>query len=170
MLVQRRHFDIGAKPDGAGIGRARAGQHLDQGGLANAIRPDDADAVAALDANGKTVDDFTIAISPADVLGFDDELAGFIRLRGGEIGIPRGAAIIAPLLAQLVEIAEPLHIALAAAGDAVAQPVFLVDDFAVELVLLALFLRQHLVAPRFERGKSAVDLPDLAAVEPGGRA
>ena len=46
----------------------------------------------------------------------------------------------------------------------------LVDDLAVELVLVALFLGQHLVAPGLERGKAAVDLPDLAAVEPGGGA
>ena len=46
----------------------------------------------------------------------------------------------------------------------------LVDDLAVELVLVALFLGQHLVAPGLEGGKAAVDLPDLAAVEPGGGA
>src|SRR6266851_5789876 len=45
-----------------------------------------------------------------------------------------------------------------------------VDDFAVELVLVALFLGQHFVAPGLERAKAAVDLPDLAAVEPRGRA
>src|SRR5260364_249123 len=32
-----------------------------------------------------------------------------------------------------------------------ALPIFLVDDLAVELVLLAFFFRQHLVAPRLER-------------------
>src|SRR5205085_1067399 len=41
---------------------------------------------------------------------------------------------------------------------------------AVELVLIALFLRQHLVAPGLERAKAAVDLPDLAAIEPGSGA
>src|SRR6202165_6192902 len=75
-----------------------------------------------------------------------------------------------PLLAQRVEIAEPLDVALAAAGDAVAQPVLLIDDLAVELVLLALFLGQHLVAPSLEGAKTAVDLPDLAAIQPRGGA
>ncbi len=56
------------------------------------------------------------------------------------------------------------------AGNAVAQPVLLVDDLAVELVLVALFLGQYLVAPGLERAETAVDLPDLATVEPGGRA
>ena len=71
---------------------------------------------------------------------------------GGEVGIAGRAAIVAPLVAQRVQIAEPLDVALAAAGDAVAQPVLLVDDLAVELVLVALFLGQHLVAPGLERG------------------
>ena len=69
-----------------------------------------------------------------------------------------------------MQIAEPLDVALAAAGDAVTQPVFLVDDLAVELVLLAFFLGEHLVAPGLEGGKTAIDLPDLAAIEPGRRA
>src|SRR5712692_3727774 len=170
MLVERRHFDVGAEPDGAAIGQLRAGQHVDQCGLAGAVRPDDADAVAALDADRETLDDFAVSIGPADVFGLDDKPAGFLRFRGGKVGIARGAAKIPSLLAQRIEIAEPLDVALAAAGNAVAQPVFLVDDFAVELVLLALFLRQHFVAPGLERAKAAVDLPDLAAIEPGGRA
>src|SRR6266436_5216721 len=170
MLIERRHFDICAEPDGAVIRRLRAGQHVDQGGLAGAVRADDADAVAALDADRETLDDLSVAIRSADVFRLEDELAGLLRIRGGKVGITRGAAKIPPLLAQRIEIAEPLDVALAAAGNAVAQPVLLVDDFAAELVLLALFLRQHLVAPGLERGKTAVDLPDLAAIEPRGRA
>src|SRR6202030_1445041 len=41
---------------------------------------------------------------------------------------------------------------------------------SIELVLVALFLGQHLVAPRLEGGKTAVDLPDLAAIQPRRRA
>ena len=37
-------------------------------------------------------------------------------------------------------------------------------------MLVALFLCQYLVAPSLERAKAAVDLPDLAAIKPGGRA
>ena len=47
---------------------------------------------------------------------------------------------------------------------------FLGDDLAVELVLVALFFRQHLVAPGFESAEAAVDPLDLAAIEPGGGA
>src|SRR6202011_3994613 len=160
MLVERRHFDVGAEPDGAGIGRVGAGEHFDQRGLADAVRPDNADAVAALDADREAVDDLARPVSPADVLRFDDKLAGLFRFRGGEVGIASRAAMVAPLLAQRMKIAEPLDVALAAAGDAVAQPVLLIDNLAVELVLFALFLGQHLVAPGLEGAKTAVDLPD----------
>src|SRR2546421_8931367 len=170
MLVQRRHFNIGAEADGAGIRRPGAGQHVDQRGLAHAVWSDDADAVAAPHADRKALDDLSVAVRSADVFRLDHELAGLFRFRGGKVGIVRGAAKIPPLLAQGVEIAEPFDVALAAPRDAVAQPVFLVDDSAVELVLIALFLRQHLVAPGLERAKAAVDLPDLAAIEPGGGA
>ena len=115
----------------------------------------------------------TILRSPkdlADGLGLDHQLARFFGLRSSEIGIARGPAIIPPLLAQRMKIAEPLDIALAPAGDAVAQPVLFIDDFAVELVLLALFLREHLIAPGFKGAEAAIDLPDLAAIEPGGGA
>ena len=154
----------------AAIGRIVADQEMDQRGLAGAVRSDDADPVAALDAGRKSVDDFALAKGLGDVLGLDDELAGFLGFGGSEAGIAGRATVIAPLVAQRMQIAEPLDVALAAAGDAVAQPVFFVDDLAVELVLVAFFFRQHLVAPGLERREAAVDLPDLAAIEPGGRA
>ena len=147
-----------------------AGQQVDQRGLAGAVRPDNADAVAALDAGGEVLDDRPVAEGFADALGLDHQRAGFFRLRRGEVGVAGRASIIAALVAQRMQIAEPLDVALAAAGDAVAQPVLLVDDLAVELVLVALFLGQHLVAPGLERRKAAVDPPDRAAVEPDGGA
>src|SRR3981081_2555697 len=122
MLVQRRHFDVGAQPDGAAARWIGAGQHVDQRGLAGAVRPDNAGAVAALHPDRETVDDPAVAVGPADVFGLDDQLAGFVGFRGREVGIARGAAIVAALLAQRIEIAEPLDVALAPAGNAVARP------------------------------------------------
>ena len=43
-------LEIGAEPDRAAVGSKRAGQQIDQRRLAGAVRPDDADPVAALDA------------------------------------------------------------------------------------------------------------------------
>ncbi len=93
VLVERRHLDIGAEPDRAAVGRVAAGQHMDQRGLAGAVRADDADAVAALHPDRKAVDDLAIAIGLGDVLGLDDELAGFVGFRGGEAGVAGRAAI-----------------------------------------------------------------------------
>ena len=62
--------------------------------------------------------------------------------------------------------AEPLDVALAPPGHAVAQPVLLGDDLAVELVLVALLFGEHLVAPVLEIGEAALDPARLAAIEP----
>src|SRR2546430_15161748 len=94
----------------------RSVKQIDQRGLAGAVRADDADTIAALDPDRKPVDDFAIAVSLADILGFDHQLAGFFGFGGGEIGVAGGAAIVPALVAQRVQIAEPLDVALAAAG------------------------------------------------------
>ena len=65
-----------------------------------------------------------------------------------------------------MKITKTLDVAFAPPGDAVAQPVFLRDDLAVELVLIAFFFREHLVAPFLERGKTALNAADLSAIEP----
>ena len=80
--------------------------------------------------------------------------------------LPAGAAMGAARLAQAVQGGEPLDVALAPSRHAVAQPVLLRDDLAVELVLVALLFFEHLVAPALEVGKAAFDAARLAAVEP----
>src|SRR6185437_11919281 len=127
VLVERCHLDIGAEADRAGIGWLRPGQYVDQRGLADAVRPDNAEAITALDTDREVTDDPAIAIAPADVAGFDDELAGLFGFGGGKVGAAGGATMVAALLAQRAEIAESLVVALAPTGDTVAQPVFLVE-------------------------------------------
>ena len=80
--------------------------------------------------------------------------------------LPAAAAMAAAPFPQRLQLADPAHVALAPPADAVAQPVLFGDDLAVELVLVALLLRQHRVAPFFEMGKSALETAGLAAVEP----
>src|SRR6478735_7915050 len=62
--------------------------------------------------------------------------------------------------------AAAANVALAPPGNAVAQPVLLGDDLAAELVLFALLLGQHLVAPGFEGSEAALDAARLATIEP----
>ena len=65
-----------------------------------------------------------------------------------------------------MQIRQPLLVALAPRGDAVAQPVLLHRDLAAQLVPLGLLLRQHRVAPRLERREPLVQLARDPAVEP----
>src|SRR5262249_61590609 len=93
--------------------------------------------------------------------------AGPVVFGGGQ---PRRAGprpIVAACRAQRLERAEPAHIALAPRRHAVAQPMLLGDDLAVELVLCGLLLGQHLVAPGLEAGEAALD---AAGCAPGGAA
>ena len=110
-----------------------------------------------------------VAIGFGHALGGRDQPAGQIGLRRFE---PHraGRARDAPcrLLAQRVQLGEPPLVALAPGGDAVAQPVFLHRDLAAELVLLALFLLQHRVAPGLERREALGPAAGDAAVEPDG--
>jgi hypothetical protein len=72
VLVERCHLEIGTQPDATAVGCARAGQKIDQRGLAGAVRPDDADAIAALQPDREMIDDSAVAIGLVDVLRFDD--------------------------------------------------------------------------------------------------
>ena len=73
-------------------------------------------------------------------------------------------------LAQAMQGGEPLDIALAPPGHAIAEPMLFRDDLAVELVLVALFFFEHLVTPALEIRETAFDPAGLAAIEPNGAA
>jgi hypothetical protein len=59
-------------PDPARVGDAQALDALDGGGLAGAVRAEDAEDLALLDAEGDTVDDGSAAVGLAQVADFDD--------------------------------------------------------------------------------------------------
>ena len=79
-----------------------------------------------------------------------------------------GLAKCAARLAHRLQLAHAAHVALAPGRDAVADPVLLAHDFAVELVLGHLLLGELRVAPGLEAAKADVDAPRPAAVEPDG--
>src|SRR5450755_1033848 len=170
MLVERRDGERRPEPHRAGIRRQDPGQHADQRGLAAAIRPDDADTVTALNADREIADDRAPAVALADPFRLDHQRTGRRRRTGGDGGIARCRAIATALFTQRLQLADPAHVAFASAGDAVTHPMFLGDDFAVELMLFALLFRQQHVAPFFEMGKAALDAARTAAVEPYRRA
>ena len=65
-----------------------------------------------------------------------------------------------------MQIAEALLVALAPGGDAVAEPVFLHNDFAAELVAVGFFLFQDGVAPGLEMRESLFELAGYPAIQP----
>jgi hypothetical protein len=67
---------------------------------------------------------------------------------------------------QRLQFSDAAHVALAPGGDAVAQPMLFGDDLAVELVLIALFFRQHRVAPFLEMREAPFQTAGLPAIEP----
>src|SRR5690606_29898648 len=132
------------------------GEQVEQCRLAGAVRPDQPDAVAALDARGKIAHDGALAVALDDVRRLDHQLAGKARVLHGHsdaAGRAVGARLL-PRTAHRPEAGEPALIALSPRGHAIAQPVLLAHDPAVELVLLALLLLEQLVAPRLEGGEA----------------
>ena len=91
---------------------------------------DDAQPVAAQNPHRQVVHDLLAVEGSGDVLGDCDELAGQVGLAGDEAERGVAAAGLAALLAQGVQVAQAADVALAAGGDAVAEPIFLAGNLA----------------------------------------
>ncbi len=72
------------------VGLELAGQQLEQGRLARAVGADDADPVAALDAQGEVADDRALAEALRHVVRLDHRLGPNVVLGDGELGGARG--------------------------------------------------------------------------------
>ena len=105
LLVEGCDLEIDAKPHSARIRVKLAGQHLEQCRLAGAVRPDKADAVAALDACREALDHGQVAEALFDVLGLDDQLAGFGSIARHHRRHALGAAMAAEFLAHRLKLA-----------------------------------------------------------------
>src|SRR6185295_11834144 len=118
------------------------------------------------DPDRKVADDRPVLVALADPLGLDHQRTGRQRRAGRDDSVAGAGPVGAALLPQRLQLPDPAHVALAPAGDAVAYPVLLGDDLAVELVLIALLLRQHAVAPVLEMGEPTLEAARPSAVEP----
>jgi len=161
-------LQVGAEADDTGVGRQFPGQQVEERRLAGAVGADDADPIAPLDAAGEIPDDHRVAVSLADRLGLDHQLARHLALGRRQFDGAGGTALLAALLAQGFERPQAAHVAFAPGGDAVAQPVGLHGQFAVELVAVEFLAPQDVVAPAFELGETGVQAPRHAAVQPDG--
>ena len=148
-----------------------AGEQIDQRRLAGAVRPDDADAVAAMDADRKVAHDTVLSPQLLEIrLGVDDARAAFLALGHGHLDRAGDLELLAAARAQGAQLGETALVALAPRADAIADPVLFHRDLAVELVTLDLLLREHLVAPGLEEREAALQSARHAAVEPHRRA
>src|SRR5262249_57266925 len=102
MLLEGCDREPRAEPDRAGVGRQAAGQHVDQRGLAAAVRSDDADAVAATDAGRELRHDRAIVVALADAIGFDHQRARGLRRAGRDVYINGGGAVTCSSVAPRV--------------------------------------------------------------------
>ena len=170
-LVERRDLQIGAEAHAAAIGGKHAGEQIDQRRFAGAVRSDDADAGAAGDLHAEILHQSKRAIAFGDLLRLDHLLAGFFRLLHRQHHLALRAAVL-HLLASVAKRQQRFETALVAfppSADAVAQPVLLLHDAAVELVAFDLLRLQDRIAPRLESGEALVEPPRGAAVEPHRR-
>ena len=95
----------GLRPrDAPFIGLDLAGQQLEQSGLARAVRPDDSDPVATLDAQREVADDLPLAEALRDVLGVDHRFRPHVVLGERELGGARRAEHGRPLGAHFVNL------------------------------------------------------------------
>ena len=122
--------------------------------------------IAAQDCGRKVAYDWPNPIGFRYTLRNNDEPARQAGLGGLQPDRTLGGTSLPPLLAQRMQIGQSPLVAGAASGHPVAQPILLHRDFAPELVVLALLLFQHGVAPRLERLEPLVEGPGNAAVDP----
>ena len=111
----------------------RPEQQTDQRALAGAVRPHDADAVAALDARAEAADHLAPLEGHGSVLRFEHALGRFRGLGEHELRLPDAVAAFAALTAHGLQRAHAAFVAGAARLDALADPDLLLGELAVEL-------------------------------------
>ena len=153
---------------GAAVGGKLAGEETQQRGLARAIAPDDADAVATRHPEGEIADDRAAVIFLGDMLGIDDDLGLVVVMPHGE----RGGALRADHCgaggAHFLQFGKAALVAAAAAGDTAQQPVFLKLELRVEPFGGALLLCIDLLGPSIEAAEADLRTAQVAAIEPEG--
>ena len=148
------------------VGLEFARQQLEQGRLAGAIGADDADAVAALDAQSEVADDRALAEALRHSVRFDHRLGPNVVLGDGELGGARAADHRRPLRPHLMQLGEAALVAAAARGDPAFQPSRLQRQLGVELLGGARLFLIGLLHPGLETAEADLRPAQIAAVEP----
>ena len=145
------------------------GQKLDESGFAGAVRADNADFVAFNHPGRKVFDNFAFAETLANMLGLNNQLGAKIAFFHVEIDAAGLFNLIAPFGPQLLQFAQPSHIAFAPGSYAFVQPFGFFFDFFVEVMLLNQLLIDNLLLPLFKKLKAFVVAMHNAAVKPESR-
>ena len=98
-LIQHQHREIFAETHIARIGFQMPQQHVQQCGFTRPICAHKPQPVAALNLGGKPVNNALIVKLFDQLVGFDDQLAGFFAGHQCCFHLPFGAAMVAPVLA-----------------------------------------------------------------------
>src|SRR5262249_32222699 len=147
-LVDHHRHQVGAELHRAGVRRQLADQQTQQGGLAGAVGPDQANAIVAEDAGREVPDDHLVVEALGDGARRDHQGARLLRLADLDRGAAGRADLLPPLLAQLRERAQPALVAGAAGADALARPFGLALDQPVELVPFGRLTLEDVGRPR----------------------
>ena len=163
----------GAEAQASGVRRQFAHEDVDERRFADAVRPDQADAVAAHDAGREIAHHRVIAEGFGDALGLDDHLAGTRTAPEGEVDLSRHLAALSPFLAHGHQAAHAALVAGAAGAHALANPDLLLRQAFVELRGLGPFDRQQgvlVLAVGRPVGREAPQPPAVQFDDAGGQA
>ncbi len=138
-LIEVGDLQIRAQAHAAAVRRLKSKQYANERRLADAIASDEADAVAAHDAQREVLDDLALAEALADSVKLDNQSSG--ALAGIQIQIDTAEAV-SPLRALNTQSLEPAHAALIPRPsrlDPFANPDLLLCQLLVEALLRGAF-------------------------------
>ncbi len=165
VLVEVGDLQIGAQVHLAGIRLQLTQQDLEQGGLARAVRADDADLVAAQDRGRGIAQEDLVAERLRHAGDLDHLLAGGLRARGLHLHLAGELAARGALAAHRLQRGDAALVAGAAGLDALPDPHLFLCQQLVEARVLLRFGVQALLAPAQVVVVVAGPAGDAAAVD-----
>ena len=135
QLIEIGDLQVGAQPHRAGVWRVFAQNELEQRGLADAVGPDQADAVTAHDGEVQVAHQAAPAQADAGLTGLADQLAGALARIHLQADLAGALAPGGPRLAQCLQPSHATFVAGAARLDAFADPDLFLRPELVELAV-----------------------------------
>src|SRR5216684_8460820 len=132
-LVEVGGLDVGAQAHASRVGRELAEGQVDEGGLARAVRADEAEPVAAADEEVEVAYDRSSAKALPHLRQFANQLARAQAFADRELHVADARTARGALLAQALEALDSAFVARAPRLDAFADPGFFLRPELVEL-------------------------------------